>query len=85
MSSRIESTLVRTSVYGELLREGAVLLAVFGPIASLEIIKAFPLKLALAIFGTAAIMLIVGVELEVHVRRTERELPTPSGNQLGVF
>ncbi len=55
-------------------REGAVLLAIFGPIATLEIIHALPWKLALAIWGVAVVMLVLGVELEIRVRRKQRQL-----------
>ena len=71
---QVQDTLTRASLYGELLREGAVLLAIFGPIATLEILRALPWKLALTIWSVAAVMLVTGVELEVRVRRQERDL-----------
>jgi hypothetical protein len=68
--------LIRAGLYGETLREGGILLAIFGPIASLEIIRSLPVKLGLAIWSLAAVMLIVGVEFEVYVSRTQREPET---------
>ena len=61
-------------MYAEVLREGAVLLGIFGPIASLEILKSFPWKLALAVWTLAVVMLVVGVESEVRAKRKYREL-----------
>ena len=60
---------IRVGLYGESLREAALLLAVFGPIASFEVIKAVPVKLALALWSTAALMFILGVEAEVAANR----------------
>jgi hypothetical protein len=74
VTATLEDTLGRTSLYAEVAREGAILLAIFGPIATLEIIHALPWKYALAIWGLAIIMLVLGVELEVHVRRKQRQL-----------
>ena len=74
MAREIRDTLKRASLYGESLREGAILLAIFGPIASLEIIRSLPWKLALAIWGLSVVMLVTGVEFEVQVKRKEREL-----------
>jgi hypothetical protein len=75
VAANLEDTLARTSLYAEVAREGAVLLAIFGPIATLEIIHALPWKLTLAIWGVAAVMLVLGVELEIRVRKKERQLP----------
>lgn len=74
MAATLEDTLGRTTLYAEVAREGAVLLAIFGPIATLEIIHALPWKLALAIWGVAVVMLVLGVELEIRVRRKQRQL-----------
>jgi hypothetical protein len=74
MPHEIRDTLKRASLYGEVLREGAILLAIFGPIASLEIIRSIPLKLALVIWGVSVVLLVTGVEFEVRVKRKEREL-----------
>ena len=74
MAATLEDTLGRTSLYAEVAREGAVLLAIFGPIATLEIIHELPWKLALAIWGVAVVMLVLGVELEIRVRRKQRQL-----------
>ena len=74
MAATLHDTLARTSLYAEVSREGAVLLAIFGPIATLEIIHALPWKLALAIWGAAVVLLVVGVELEIRVRKKQREL-----------
>jgi hypothetical protein len=68
--------LIRAGLYGETLREGGILLAIFGPIASLEIIRSLPMKLGLAIWSLAAVMLIVSVEFEVYVSRTQCEPET---------
>jgi hypothetical protein len=74
VAATLEDTLSRTSLYAEVAREGAILLAIFGPIATLEIIHALPWKLALAIWGVAVVMLVLGVELEIRVRRKGRQL-----------
>ena len=65
--------LVRSSLYGEVLREGGVLLAIFGPIVCIET-KTLSVSLVLAILAVASIMLWRGVELEVKVKRVERNL-----------
>ena len=74
MATTLLDILARTSLYAEAAREGGVLLAIFGPIATLEIVHSLPWKYALAIWGVAVIMLVVGVELEILVRRKQREL-----------
>ena len=74
MASEVRDTFARVSLYAETLREGAILLGIFGPIASLEIIKSLPWKLALVIWGMAVVMLVIGVESEVRIRRKEREI-----------
>ena len=74
MPASVQDTLSRTSLYAEASREGAVLLAIFGPIATLEIIHTLPWRLALAIWGVAVVLLILGVELEIRVRRESRKL-----------
>jgi hypothetical protein len=63
---------VRAGLYGESLREAGLLLAIFGPIASFEVIRALRLKLALAMWSVAAVMLILGVEAEVAATRRRR-------------
>ncbi len=70
MANEVRDTFARVSLYAEVLREGAILLGIFGPIASLEIIK----SLALAIWGMAVVMLVIGVESEVRIRRKERDI-----------
>jgi hypothetical protein len=81
VAANLQDTLSRTSLYAEVSREGAVLLAIFGPIATLEITHALPWKVALAIWGTAVVLLISGVELEIRVRRKQREWePVQSGH-----
>jgi hypothetical protein len=60
---------IRAGLYGESLREAGLLLAIFGPIASFEVIRALPVKLALALWSSAALMLILGVEAEVAANR----------------
>jgi hypothetical protein len=74
MANEVRDTFARVSLYAEVLREGAILLGIFGPIASLEIIKSLPWKLALAIWGMAVVMLVIGVESEVRIRRKERDI-----------
>ena len=73
MATTPRDILARTSLYAEAAREGGVLLAIFGPIATLEIVHALPWKYALAIWVAAVVMLVVGVELEILVRRKQRE------------
>jgi hypothetical protein len=73
MATTPRDILARTSLYAEAAREGGVLLAIFGPIATLEIAHSLPWKYALAIWGVAVVMLVVGVELEILVRRKQRE------------
>ncbi len=63
---------VRAGLYGESLREAGLLLAIFGPIASFEVIRALPLKLALAMWSIAAVLLILGVEAEVAATRDRK-------------
>jgi hypothetical protein len=72
--------LTRLSLYGETLREGAILLAIFGPIASLEIFKSLPTKLALVVWSIAAVLLYIGVEFEVHVSKKRRKLDSASAS-----
>jgi hypothetical protein len=74
MPDNLRDTLARTSLYAEAAREAAILLAIFGPIATLEIVHTLPWKLALAIWGAAVVMLVLGIELETYVRRKERML-----------
>ena len=80
MATSPHDTLARTSLYAEAAREGGVLLAIFGPIATLEIVHSLPWKYALAMWGVAVVMLVVGVELEILVRRRQREL-VPIGRE----
>ena len=65
--------LVRSSLYGEALREGGVLLVIFGPIVCIET-KSLSAPLVIAIWAVASIMLWRGVELEVKVKKVERSL-----------
>jgi len=69
----LRDRLVRSSLYGEALREGGVLLVVFGPIVCIET-KSLSVPLVIAIWAVASIMLWRGVELEVKVKRVERSL-----------
>lgn len=55
---------IRAGLYGESLREAGLLLAIFGPIASFEVIRALPVKLALALWSSAALMLILKSRLK---------------------
>jgi len=55
------------------LREGGVLLVIFGPIVCIET-KSLSVSLVLAIWAVASIMLWRGVELEVQVKKFERSL-----------
>ena len=63
--------LVRSSLYGEALREGGVLLVVFGPIVCIET-KSLSIPLVIAIWAVASVMLWRGVELEVKVKKVGR-------------
>jgi len=67
----LRDRLVRSSLYGEALREGGVLLVVFGPIVCIET-KSLSVPLVPAIWAVASIMLWRGVELEVKVKKVER-------------
>jgi hypothetical protein len=67
----LRDRLVRSSLYGEALREGGVLLVVFGPIVCIET-KSLSVPLVLPICAVASIMLWRGVELEVKVKKVER-------------
>lgn len=69
----LRDSLVRSSLYGETLREGGVLLLIFGPIVCIET-KSLTVSLVLAIWAVASVMLWRGVELEVKVKRVERSL-----------
>ena len=69
----LRDKLVRSSLYGEALREGGVLLVVFGPIVCIET-RSLSLSLVLAIWAVASIMLWRGVELEVKIKKVERSL-----------
>ena len=82
MAKDIRDKLARSSLYAEVLREGAVLLGIFGPIASLEVLKSFPWKLALVTWSLAVVMLIVGVEAEVRAKRKYRELEATKDPEL---
>jgi len=70
-SKDLRDRLVRSSLYGEALREGGVLLVVFGPIVCIET-KSLSVPLVLAIWAVASIILWRGVELEVKVKKVER-------------
>ncbi len=69
----LRDRLVRSSLYGEALREGGVLLVIFGPIVCIET-KSLSLSLVLAIWAVARVMLWRGVELEVKVKKVERSI-----------
>jgi len=69
----LRDRLVRSSLYGEALRQGGVLLVIFGPIVCIET-KSLSVSLVLAIWAVASIMLWRGVELEVQVKKVERSL-----------
>jgi hypothetical protein len=73
MRGKIRDRLRRGTLYAEVLREGGVLLAIFGPIANFEIWHRFAWKPILALWGLAAVMLLSGVELDVRIKRLERE------------
>jgi len=69
----LRDTLVRSSLYGEVLRESGVLLVIFGPIVCIET-KNISVPVVLAIWAVASIMLWRGVELEVKVKRIEHNV-----------
>jgi hypothetical protein len=69
----LHDRLDRSSLYGEALREGGVLLVAFGPIVCIET-KSLSVPLVIAIWAVASIMLWRGVELEVKVKKVERSL-----------
>ena len=69
----LRDRLVRSSLYGEAMREGGVLLVVFGPIVCIET-KSLSVTLVLAIWAVASIILWRGVELEVKVKKVERSI-----------
>jgi hypothetical protein len=69
----LRDRLVRSSLYGEALREGGVLLVIFGPIVCIET-KSLSVPLVLAIWAVASIILRRGVDLEVKVKKVERSL-----------
>ena len=73
MPSDIRDRFRRGSLYAEVLREGGVLLAIFGPIANFEIWHRFMWKPILALWGLAGVMLFSGVELDVRIKRLERK------------
>ena len=74
VATDIRDKLLRNSLYAEAMREAAILSAVFGPIAYYEINKSFSARVALVIWGGAALFFQLGVWLQVKVKRIEREL-----------
>jgi hypothetical protein len=73
MPSDIRDKLHRALLWAELAREGGILLAIFGPIATLEIWHELRWKPIVALSILAVIMLLYGVERDVQIQRLRRK------------
>ncbi len=73
MASDIRDKLHRGLLWAELAREGGILLAIFGPIATFEIWHELRWKPIVALALLAVLMLLYGVERDVQIRQLRRK------------